>query len=172
MDNKLEIGQRVELLPGKEEVYQRVYPASPGVVSGLRTDKYGYPQVFIIWDKYHWRYKGEEDLWTFASHFRPIENEERELMGPEVPSSPPAPDEDIIPSDEQMGMMEDYLDTLTIAAEKASEGDAFFFIVMKRDSEGRNGLEMIHSVADKDLRNLSIADVFAFAEREMRRRGM
>jgi hypothetical protein len=173
METNLNIGERVELLPGREEVYNKVYPASPGVVSGLRTDRYGYPQIYIIWDKDHWRYNGEDDLWTFASHFRPIEDEEREL-GPEVhevPSSLPE-EEDRIPSSDQIRSMEYYMDALMTAADRASESDAFFFICLKQNDKGQNGLEMLHAIADERYRNISIADVFALAEREMRRRGM
>lgn len=172
MDNKLKIGQRVELLPGREEVYERVYPASPGVVSRLRTDSYGYDQVYIIWDKHHWRYNGEDDLWTFASHFRPIEGEERELIGPEVHEIPSSPPEPYIPSDDEQAVMENYMDALTLAAEKASESDAFFFVCLKQDEDGRNGVDMLYAIGDPHFQKISIADVFAFAEREMRRRGM
>lgn len=174
MDSNLKIGERVELLPGREDVYDQVFPASPGVVSGLRKDEYGYPQVYVIWDKDHWRYNGEPDMWTFASHFRPIEGAERELIGPEVHEVPSSvPDrEAFIPTEEQEEMMESYMDTLIAAADKASESDAFFFICLKHDEEGHNGLEMLHAIADKRYRHISIADVFAFAEREMRRRGM
>lgn len=171
MDTKLEIGMRVELLPGREDVYDLAYPASRGVVRGIREDSYGYAQIYIDWDKDHWRYNGEEDLWTFASHFRPAEGE-RELIGPEVhdvPSALPDPD---IPTHAQDTLMEGYMDSLIAAADKASESDAFFFICMKRDEEGRDLIEMVHAAADERFKYISIADVFRFAEREMRRRGM
>lgn len=173
METNLQIGERVELLPGREDVYDKVFPASPGVISGLRKDEYGYPQVYIIWDKEHWRYNGEPDMWTFASHFRPIEGAERELIGPEVYDVPSAIPEDLdIPSPEEMVVMENYMDALIAAADRASESDAFFFICLKQDEDGYNGLEMLHAIADEKFRNISVADVFAFAEREMRRRGM
>lgn len=175
MDTKFEIGDRVELLPGREDVYEKVFPASPGVISGFRRGKFDYPEVFIIWDKDHWRYNGEPDMWTFASHFRPIEGAEPELIGAEVhdiPSSIPDEPEPHIPTNEENQAMEDYMEALISAADRASESDAFFFICLKSDGDGHNGLEMFHAIADEQYLHISVADVFAFAEREMRRRGM
>lgn len=173
MSKKLEIGQRVELLPGREDVYDRVYPATPGVVSGTRTDEYGYDQVFIIWDKDHWRYNGEDDLWTFASHFKPLEGKEKELIGTEIheaPSSPPQEEWDE-PTDAELMQMESYLDALENAAGNAAEADAFFFVCLKKDEQGRDSVRLLYGIGDPRLKDISIADVFAFAEREMRRKG-
>lgn len=172
MSNNLEIGTRVELLPGREDVYPLAYPASRGVISGTRKDKFGYPQVFVIWDQGHWRYNGEDNLWTFASHFQPVDDE-RELLDSEIYDVPSAlPDPSTIPTAAQDAMMEDYMDSLITAADKASESDAFFFICMRRDEEGKDLLEMVHAAADERFKYISIADIFRFAEREMRRRGM
>lgn len=169
-------GQRVELLPGREDVYDRAFPASRGVVSGHRKDKHGYDLIYIIWDKDHWRYNGEDDLWTFASHFRPIEDgEERELIGPEaqeVPAAPPAdPEEFETMSEERQEQMDSYMDALQFAAEKASESGAFFFLCVKDDGRGHKGIEVLYGIGDPALENISIADVLGYAEREMRRRG-
>lgn len=166
--SKFQMGQRVELLPGREGVYENVFPASRGVVSGHRKDKYGYDLVYIIWDKNHWRYGGEDDLWTLASHFCPIEGEdERELIGSEVPMSPPK--EEFTEAAKQE--MDDYMDALEFAAEKAAESGAFFFICLKDDQEGHKNIDVLYGIGDPALKKISIADVLAYAEREMRRRG-
>jgi hypothetical protein len=167
--SELQLGQRVELLPGREDVYDSVFPASRGVVSGRRKDKYGYDLIYIIWDKEHWRYNGEDDLWTLASHFRPVQGEERELIGPEVHEVPAAPP--IVMDEEKQTEMDSYMDALQYAAEKASESGAFFFICVKDGGDGHKGIEVLYSIGDPELRNLSIADVLAYAEREMRRKG-
>ncbi len=36
-------------------------------------DEYGYPMVYIEWDKKHWAYNGERDGWTMEAHFDPKE---------------------------------------------------------------------------------------------------
>lgn len=168
--SKLELGQRVELLPGREEVYDRVFPASRGVVSGHRKDKYGYELVYIIWDKDHWRYNGEEDIWTLATHFRPVQDgEERELIGPEIHEVPAAPP--IVMDEDRQEEMDSYMDALQIAAEKASESGAFFFICVNDKGEGQKAIEVVYGIGDPDLKDISIADILAYAEREMRRRG-
>lgn len=175
MKEQLQLGQRVELLPGREEVYEHVFPASRGVVSGRRKEKHGYELVYIIWDKEHWRYNGEDDLWTFASHFRPVQEEERELIGPEVHEVPAAPPEfeQVVPkpNDGRQEEMDSYIDALQYAAEKASESGAFFFLCLKQNEEGQKGLDILYGIGDPDFKNISIADVLAYAEREMRRRG-
>jgi hypothetical protein len=38
-----------------------------------RDDKFGYPQVFMEWDKNHWAFNGLEDCWTYESHFDIVE---------------------------------------------------------------------------------------------------
>lgn len=166
--SKLQLGQRVELLPGREDVYDSVFPASRGVVSGHRKDKYGYELIYIIWDKDHWRYNGEDDIWTLATHFRPVEGEERELIGPEVHEVPAAPP--LVMGKEKQIEMDSYMDALQLAAETASESGAFLFVCVKDDGTGRKGIEVLYGIGDPELKDLSIADVLAYAEREMRRR--
>ena len=91
-DISLQKGMKVELVPGAETVYPRALAGMQGIVRGTKDDDFGFPQAFIEWDKNHWRYNGEQDGWTFASHFRPVENEEPEIIGAEihdVPATPP-----------------------------------------------------------------------------------
>ena len=40
-----------------------------GVVTKVREDRFGLPQVYIEWDKNHWSYNGAPDCWTFEEHF-------------------------------------------------------------------------------------------------------
>lgn len=44
-----------------------------GWIRKRKRDKYGYPQVFIQWDKDHWAYNGQEDGWTWEGHFEAVE---------------------------------------------------------------------------------------------------
>jgi hypothetical protein len=72
VSNELEIDDRVELIPGKDEVYEFAVAGAQGRIIGKK-DEDGFPMVFIEWDENHWRYTGEPDCWTFESHFRPAE---------------------------------------------------------------------------------------------------
>lgn len=64
----------VELKPGFEEFYpDNVIVGSRGWITKERTDSDRFDLVFIEWDKEHWRYSGQPDGWTFASHFREVE---------------------------------------------------------------------------------------------------
>lgn len=71
MTEPLKLDSLVELL----DQYSDVYPASPtgarGWVRARREMPKSDPEVYIEWDKDHWRYHGEFDGWTFEHHFRP-----------------------------------------------------------------------------------------------------
>lgn len=75
-ETPLEIGQRVELIPGREGVYKSAVAGSQGVIKHRKVDDEGFPMVFVEWDKSHWRYAGEDDGWTYESHLRPLKGVE------------------------------------------------------------------------------------------------
>lgn len=164
-------GMLVELVPGAETVYPRALAGMRGIVRGLKDDDgYGFPQAFIEWDKQHWRYNGEKDGWTYASHFRPVEGDgesEVEIVGAEVyeiPSTPPR-----IPTEEEDEQMESYINTIGFGFERASESQGFFLITFKRTEEGALKLEMLGAATDPDLAELPQSHILKFAEMEMRR---
>jgi hypothetical protein len=56
--------------------YAGVYSLAPAGAQGYarrRKDDEGFPLVFVEWDKDHWSYSGEPDVWTFENHFEPVE---------------------------------------------------------------------------------------------------
>lgn len=67
---------KVELLPGCDEVYRYAVAGSRGTIRKVKEDEFGFPLVYIEWDKTHWRYNNEPDGWTFASHFKTIEEDD------------------------------------------------------------------------------------------------
>jgi hypothetical protein len=46
-----------------------------GWIRKRKRDKYGYPQIFIQWDKDHWAYNGQEDGWTWEGQFEAVEED-------------------------------------------------------------------------------------------------
>lgn len=156
-------GDKVELLAGKESVYPRALLNSRGTVHRTKVDEDGFEQVYVVWDREEWRYNGEKDGWTFADHFRVIE--EAEIL-------PTAEELDVPPTIDSYdeAVVAEYLDTLMLACDKASESDAFFFVMLKRDEQDRVHFEVMGASIDDDLMNLSVAEVFKFVEGEMRRR--
>ncbi len=44
-----------------------------GWVRKRKRDRYGFPQVFIEWDKDHWAYNQQPDIWTWEGHFEAVE---------------------------------------------------------------------------------------------------
>lgn len=166
-DISLQKGMKVELVPGAETVYPRALAGMQGIVRGTKDDDFGFPQAFIEWDKNHWRYNGEQDGWTFASHFRPVENEEPEIIGAEIHDVPATPPRQ--PTEEEEQRIAKYIDAIGRAFERASESDAFFLITLKKDDEGVMNMDMLGSTTDLDLKELPHADLLAFAESEMRR---
>lgn len=169
--DKLKIGQRVELLPGREELYKKALPGMRGTVQGLNTDADGFEFVYIEWDKDHWRYNGESDGWTYASHFRPAGLDlDHELLGAEeqdIPTVIP-----ILTEAEEDQEAEQYLEVLMTACDRAAESEGFYFVTLKRDEHNHIQLEVLSAALDDEMRSISGADVFQFVEREMRRRDL
>lgn len=62
-----------------------------GWIRKRKRDRYGYPQVFIQWDKNHWAYNGQEDAWTWEGQFEAVE----ENVMAETPEEPSNTEEQI-----------------------------------------------------------------------------
>jgi BMFP domain-containing protein YqiC len=70
--HKTKPNQRVRLKgDGSDNYYPSATSGSEGWVRKQSYD-YGFPMVYIEWDKEHWAYNGEQDQWTFENHFNPI----------------------------------------------------------------------------------------------------
>jgi hypothetical protein len=70
--HKTKPDQRVRLKgDGSDNYYPSATSGSEGWVRKQSYD-HGFPMVYIEWDKEHWAYNGEQDLWTFEKHFNPI----------------------------------------------------------------------------------------------------
>jgi hypothetical protein len=77
-DNFL-VGSLVKLKGDFAELYNRACVGSRGIVRFAKTDRDGFPMVFIEWDKDDWRYNGQDDNWTFASHFDLVKAPAKEI---------------------------------------------------------------------------------------------
>lgn len=164
----LHIGQRVELAPGMETVYPNAMAGMRGVIRGFVDDEFGFDRCYIEWDKDHWRYDGEKDLWTYTSHFQPAQMDgDHDLLSAEEHEIPNS-----VPSAPEPDRGEEYINRIMEACDRAAESDGFYFVTLKRDEENRISLEIISAASDEYLLSLSGADVFQFVEREMRQRGL
>lgn len=141
--NEIPLNSRVSLRGGFEAVYDQALAGSEGYVRIAQTDDDGFDRVFIEWDKAHWRFSGEPDGWTFASHFRVI-------GPPELPSAPEA-DEiedtnllDPIELDEaDLGVTvatdeewQRYFQTLNTGSEKAADSNNFVLVTFAEPDDG------------------------------------
>lgn len=74
-EQKFPVNARVRLRdgvdPGLYGGFSRV--GNEGWIRKRRRDKYGYPQVFIEWNRDNWAYNGTEDCWTWEGHFEAVE---------------------------------------------------------------------------------------------------
>ena len=178
MDKQFDDGTLVELLPGREDLYQYAIVGSRGTILATRTDSYGYEKVLVEWDKDHWRYNGEPDGWTYASHFREIKPEAvidipaEELMAEEIFDSP-VPSLPPIHTDREEDMAQ-YIESIGAAFEGAAESDAFYLITMKKviDPMGQEGImiDMKYAAANDELSGVPDSELFRFVEQEIRRR--
>lgn len=79
MDSKhiFSVNQRVKLKSqGEDSVYEKAMAGSVGTIRSLDFDNVDFPMVYIEWDKNHWAYNGEGDMWTYENHFE----EDRDQM--------------------------------------------------------------------------------------------
>jgi hypothetical protein len=60
--------------PGLYNGFSRT--GNTGWIRKRKRDKYGYPQVYIEFDKDHWSYNGTEDGWTWQGQFEAVEEKD------------------------------------------------------------------------------------------------
>ncbi len=71
---QFKIQDRVRLKGDRSEVYPRAFGSSEGIVKRHKEDDLGHHvMIYVEWDKDHWTYNGEEDMWTFEDHFDLVE---------------------------------------------------------------------------------------------------
>ena len=73
-DHVLKREQRVRLKDGFDSMYQIARSGAQGIVKAVEYDPFGFPCALIQWDSDHWTYDGEQDGWTFQSHFELVED--------------------------------------------------------------------------------------------------
>jgi len=154
---KFKKGQRVKLKLDCADVYMRAWGGAEGFVGGNKMDDTGYyPMIYIVWDRNHWRENGEQNLWTFESHFEPVEKNsmasknddflselaalvERHRDGTPEPAEPeetviedrPAI-EDQAQDSEHLEDLRSYMLNLRSATEFAKECEAFMLVGVNR----------------------------------------
>lgn len=67
--SKLSVGAKVKLKDGPDALYAKAFVGSEGWIKDIKLDEDGFELAYVVWDKKDWRYNGQDDGWTFASHF-------------------------------------------------------------------------------------------------------
>jgi len=77
MSDLFSVNSRVKLKDGVSPEFYGGFArtGNEGVVRAQKVDEYGYPHIFVEWDKNHWAYNGAPDLWTWQDHFELIGKE-------------------------------------------------------------------------------------------------
>lgn len=163
--HKNEVGSRVRLKgDGQDSIYPAAYAGAEGWVRERDHDPHGFPRVFIVWDKTHWTYNGEQDGWTFDDHFDTIEgpkmNEDKSGPPPGEAVGPTADPRmiemlkhyanalglDLVPKseDEAKAYGKKRFDETIIAAQEDMIGSrAFLTIVVKEQEDSENVDKML-----------------------------
>src|SRR5438552_2393978 len=126
---------RVALKNGADSVYVFALAGSEGWVRDHKKDDDEFDLVLVEWDKDHWRYNGQPDGWTFASHFKiigdpelPVEkDDDKEEAAHEVEELLAQLSEKSDPIEEQDDV-EEFMEKLSDAMEAASESEGFFMV--------------------------------------------
>jgi hypothetical protein len=97
-----------------EELYECASSEARALVVHSRVQD-GIEEIYVDWDRDHWRTNGEEDMWTYANHFEVLE----------------APDASEVP--EEYEDLDDFIDALEGAINMASAGEGFLLLSLQRD---------------------------------------
>lgn len=143
--SEIPLNSRVALRNGADSVYIYALPGTEGWVREYKEDDDGFEMIRVEWDKSHWRYNGQPDGWTFASHFNLIgpPSEVKEIEEPEETGDLDL--EMIIPpSEDEVGQ---YMEILTEAMDAASESEGFLMIAIRRIPNPDNPKEVMFAPA-------------------------
>lgn len=153
--HKYDKNQRVRLLGAPSNLYPLAAVGSEGWIRNLNHDNFGYPIVFIEWDKDHWTYNGEHDEWTLEDHFEAIEKETMRNHDPrerandileqllsEASAAEPAKESKgrnmirAFMESVQWPPRDKLAETLSKAALQAADDESFLLITIHKDEEG------------------------------------
>jgi hypothetical protein len=168
----LPLNAYVELRQGFESVYDtEVFAGCRGWIRATKKDDYDFEKVYIVWDREHWRYNGQEDVWTFPNHFQLVSTDKDIVEDIHAPASPPSEEE------EWEGRIKEYLDLLMDAFDRAAEADGFYLITMRRGYDPDLGIEIIaldphRGAVDDELQEVSGEAILGFMQEQLRRRDL
>lgn len=138
--SELVLDSYVELLPGREDVYARAQQGSRGWVRKSKADDYGYQMVFVEWDQDHWKFNGESDGWTFASHFKVIRTPAEDFAEQIAKKISENKEEQAQP---ELDRLEVFLDTLAESVEEVLASDGYFIIAVREKTDPQHpGMKM------------------------------
>ena len=150
-------GARVRLKEGFDKVYPNTFAGAEGIIGAYTIDPERYERILVKWDKTHWRYNDEPDMFTYAAHFEviappPVE-EEVKAEEPELPE--PAMDASAHPElspeglkrllaamDEQepASLVDAFAEMLKKATETMAAGTAFMVVTISPEPGGSGRL--------------------------------
>src|ERR1700752_4911166 len=92
-DIPMQAGCLAQLKEGFERVYPLSFPGAQVRIGDFTIDPEGFERVYVEWDKKHWRYNNEKDMWTYANHFEVIAPPTEVGTSPKKTAPERAPDE-------------------------------------------------------------------------------
>jgi hypothetical protein len=148
------LGSRIRLKDGVHPGFYGGFglPGNEGIVKGTDREQFGYPRVYVEWDKNHWAYNGAPNGWTWQDHFELIEGSDmsqkdevdyeallREFTERLGMASKREPEEEIPEDDSSEEAVFD--DTLEKAFEDAATSKAFVVVTLNEEDmeEGPGG---------------------------------
>jgi hypothetical protein len=156
-EHRTHVNSRVRIKDSVTHMYQNARAYGEAVVTRHKHDEFGYPLIFVEWDKDHWAYSGEKDGWTLEAHFDPLEDDEemensdelvkaladlvakfQEKEEPEVKELAKDPKD---PRDDR-GMTYDQV--LNDAMDDARDAEAFIVLVAKPESFNESEFAVPH----------------------------
>lgn len=163
-ERQFDKGARVRLRDGVWPGFYNGFAlrGNEGTIRRLDRDKFGYPRVYIEWDKDHWSYNGAPDGWTYENHFELVEDvmskekknrqeaakdiaakfaeEMAALFGDEEPEVGPEIVDDS--EAEESSPENEYDEILDGAYEAAKECDAFILTAVKIEGDDESDTQV------------------------------
>jgi hypothetical protein len=150
-------GSRVRLKEGFDRVYPMSFPGAEGIIEAFTIDPEKFERILVKWDKGHWRWNGERDMFTYASHFEVIAPPELEpevipeLPEPAVNASghPELSPEGLKrlmaaveaePDSDEPSLVDQFATVLSKATETMAEGTAFMLVTISPEPNGTGKL--------------------------------
>lgn len=137
-DFRIPLNSRVSLRDGLDPNLYNGFGVvgSQGWIKKHKVDEFGYPHVYIQWDKDHWAYNGAPDGWTWEDHFNVVEVNMKDNKDKELATRLLDMLREYSSEDEEVTSDEDAAEDFVQAQQMLEDADSFVLVTAHRMRDG------------------------------------